>query len=266
MTDAVKNQVIDDYLNEKLSREALIAFKKQMFMDPELAEEVAITKNLFALHETESWDEIKVLNKDGIAYQEFLLSDDAKNITIAINSAKNSYKRNSISPLKRYKKYHGIAASLVLLIALTYTFTSDNNTPENLYADYSNLSNLPSLTQRSDADKLLSDAEQLFLNKEYLGAARSLELYNEKYDSKSANTILYKGICYLELKQYTKAEQLFNSLKSSDSLDKNKAYWYLALTSLKKGDISDAKKTLETIVKNSYYNSKKSKQLLSKLN
>ena len=232
MDDANKHQMIDDYLNERLSREDLIAFEKQLFTDHELAEEVRINKNLFALHETEAWDDIKILNKDGIAYQEYLLSDDAKKIKSAINNANNKYKRNSITPIKRYRWY-GIAASLVLLIAFSYTFTSNQNTPENLYADYSNLSDLPSLTQRSDADKLLSDAEELFLNKQYLGAVRSLELYNEKYNSQSVNTLLYKGMCYLELKQYSKAEQIFNTLQNSDSLDKNKAYWYLALTSSK---------------------------------
>ena len=265
MNDVSKYQIIDDYLNNRLSREDLIAFEKQLFNDHDLAEEVRINKNLFALHETEAWEDINVLNKDGIAYQEYLLSDDAKKIKLAINNANNKYKRNSITPIKRFRWY-GVAASLVLLIAFSYTFTSNQNTPENLYADYSNLSELPSLTQRSDADKLLSDAEKLFLNKQYLGAVRSLELYNEKYNSQSANTLLYKGMCYLELKQYTKAELIFNTLKSSDTLDKNKAYWYLALTSLKQENITDTKKILQVIVSNSYYNNQKAEQLLAKLN
>jgi len=265
MNDVSKDQMIDDYLNDRLSREDLIAFEKQLFTDHHLAEEVRINKNLFALHETEAWEDIKALNNDGIAYQEFLLSDDAKKIKLAINSANNKYKRNSITPMKRYRWY-GVAASLVLLIAFSYTFTSNQNTPENLYADFSNLSELPSLTQRSDADKLLSDAEKLFLNKQYLGAVRSLELYREKYNSQSANTLLYKGMCHLELKQYPKAKEVFNTLQNSNSLDKNKAYWYLALTSLKQENIANTKKTLKLIITNSYYNHQKAEQLLAKLN
>ena len=265
MDDANKNKLIDGYLSGSLSREELIAFKKQMFANPELAEEVTINKNLFALHETDAWEDITTLNKDGIEYQEYLLSDDAKKIKTAINNAQNKYKRYSITPTKRYRWY-GVAASLVLLIAFSYTYTSNQNTPENLYADFSNLSELPSLTQRSDADKLLSDAEQLFLNKEYLGAVRSLELYNEKYNNQSANTILYRGICNLELKQYAKAEKLFNELKNSDLLDKDKAYWYLALNSLKQQDIINTKKILQVIIDKSYYNHKQANQLLNKLN
>lgn len=265
MNDVNKDQIIDDYLRGRLSKESLIAFEKQLFTDHELAEEVRINKNLFALHETDEWDEIKVLNEDGIAYQEYLLSDDAQKIKSAISSAQNKYKRNSIAPIKRYRWY-GIAASLMLLIAVSYTFTSNQNEPETLYTDFSNLTELPSLTQRSDADKLLSDAEEMFLNKQYLGAVRSLELHNEKYNSQSANILLYKGMCYLELKQFSKAEEVFNTLKNSDALDKNKAYWFLALTSLKQENLSLTKNTLQLIVTNSHYNHKKAKQLLAKLN
>ena len=116
MNDASKDQMIDDYLNDRLSREDLIAFEKQLFTDHDLAEEVSINKNLFALHETEVWEDITILNKDGIAYQEYLLSDDAQKIKAAINNAKSKYKHHSITPIKRYR-WHSIAASLVLLIA-----------------------------------------------------------------------------------------------------------------------------------------------------
>jgi len=264
MSEPDKQQIIDDYLNNRLSREDLIAFEKQLFVNHDLAEEVRINKNLFALHETEAWEDIKVLNKDGIAYQEYLLSDDAQKIKAAISTANNNYNRKSISPFKNYRWY-GVAASLVLLIAFSYTFTANQNSPQNLYDDYSNLSELPSLTQRSDADKLLSDAEKLFLDEQFLGAVRSLELYDEKYVSKSANTLLYKGMCYLELKQYSKAKQVFAILQNSDSLDKNKAHWYLALTSLKQGNTAGTKKTLKLIIANSYFNHHKAKQLLAKM-
>lgn len=265
MNDVNKNQMIDDYLCGRLSKEDHIAFKKQLFENHELAEEVTITKNLFALHGTDLWEEITNLNKDGENYKNYLLSDDAKKIKSAINNAQGKYKRQILSPIKLYKWY-GAAASVVLLIAFSYIFTSNQNTPENLYADFSNLSELPSLTQRSDADKLLSDAEELFLNKQYLGAVRSLELYGEKYDTTSSNTLLYTGICYLELNNYSKAEGIFNSLKNSESLDQNKAYWYLSLTALKQKELQKTKNLLAIIIKENYYNYTKAKELLAKLN
>jgi hypothetical protein len=264
MNDVNRHQMIEDYLCGGLSNEDQIAFKKELSNNPNLVEEVNINKNLFALHNTDSWEEITALNKDGENYKNYLLSNDAQNIKNAINNAQRKYKHQTISPIKLYKWY-GAAASVVLFIAFSYIFTSNQNSPENLYADFSNLSDLPSLTQRSDSDKLLSDAEELFLNKEYLGAVRSLELYNEKYSLSNSNTLLYKGMCYLELNNYSKAEVLFNSLKNSNSLDNNKAYWYLALTSLKQNKPNDAKKALQIIVENSYYNHKKAKEVIAKL-
>lgn len=265
MNDVNKQQMIEDYLSGRLSKEDYNAFKKELFENHSLAEEVNINRNLFALYNTDSWEEISVLNEDGENYKNYLLSNDAQNIKNAINNAQGTYKRQAIFPIKLYKWY-GAAASVVLLIAFSYIFTSNQNSPENLYADFSNLSELPSLTQRSDADKLLSDAEELFLNKEYLGAVRSLELHNEKYNSSSSNTLLYRGMCYLELNDYSKAEELFNSLKNGKSLDNKKAYWYLALTFLKQNKTKETKRTLQIIVENSYYNHNKAKELLAILN
>ncbi|MDC3388844.1 tetratricopeptide repeat protein, partial [Flavobacteriaceae bacterium] len=231
----------------------------------ELAQEVKINKNLYALYETEDWGEIDILNKDGIDYQEYLLSDDANKIKKAIHNANTKYNLNNITPTKYFKRY-GIAASLILLIALGYTIETHEDSSKNLYIEFVNPSELPSLTNRSDADKLLSDAEELFINKQYTGALRSLELYDEKYETKSINALLYKGMCHLELNQYSEASTIFNTIKNSDSLDKNKAYWYLAATSLKQEDIDTAKKILQFIVDNSYFNHRKAKDLLKKIN
>lgn len=263
MNDEVKNKMIDDYLRGRMTKEALIDFKKRLFTDHDLAAEVEISKNLYALYNCEEWEDITHLNEDGVAYQEYLLSDDAQEIHAAIIEAQNNYKRVSITPRKQFNRWYAVAASLVLLIAFSYTFVQNsNNSTSNLYATYSDLSDLPSLTLRSDADKLLSDAEQLFNKEEYQGALRSLELYEEKYQKNNPNAILYKGICFMELNKFEDAKQTFNTLKNSNALDKNKAYWYLALTSLKQKDVVTAKNLLSSIVENSYHNHSKASQLL----
>lgn len=262
MNDDVKYQKIDDYLRGRLSKEELIDFKKQLFVDRELAEEVKISKNLYALYDSTEWDDITHLNEDGILYQEYLLSDDAQQIKAAINEAQNDYRRVSLSPRKRQRQWLSIAASLVLLVSLSYTFFNSINQKSDLYSTYNDMSELPSLTLRSDADKLLSDAEQLFFKGEYQGSLRSLELYEEKFQKNNPNAILYKGICYLELNKHEQAKETFNALKNSTALDKNKAYWYLALTAVKQKDLVTAKSLLNTIVENSYHNHSKAKQML----
>lgn len=257
------NQVIDDYLRGKLSKEAHIAFKKQLLVDHDLAEEVAITKNLYAFHYSDEWEKISTLTNEGIAYKEYLLSQDAKKIKTAINDAKNMYKHQVIIPPRKRYRWYGVAASLALLIALFFVFRSDKKTPEILYAEYSTLSDLPSLVQRNNnTDKLLANAEELFLNQHYLSAINTLEQYKHKT---SPSILIYKGLCFLELNQYHKAKTTFITLQNSDFLDKDKAYWYLALTYLKQKDIANTKKTLQLIMANSYYNHEKAKNLLQQL-
>lgn len=262
MNDEQRILTIDHFLKGNLSDNERLNFKKEMFADPSLAEEVQINKNLFALFETDEWEDIHQLNEDGVAYEEYILSDDAKKIQGAITEANKQYKRTSISPRKRYSWY-AVASSFIILLAVGYSlWFNNNNTPENLYADYSDLSDIPSLTLRNDADKLLSEAEQMFLQKEYTGALRALELFEAKYATSNPSTILYKGICFLETNNYDKASETFTLLKNSNTLDSDKAYWYLALTHLKQKDLAETKSLLQEILKNKYHNHVKANQLL----
>ncbi|MFD0962562.1 hypothetical protein [Pseudofulvibacter geojedonensis] len=262
MNDQQRTLIIDQFLRGNLSDAERLQFKKEMFADPSLAEEVQINKNLFAMFETDEWEEIHHLNKDGVAYEEYILSEDAKKIQQAITEANKQYRRTSISPRKRYSWY-AVASSFVILLAVGYSlWFTDSNTPENLYADYSDLSSLPSLTLRNDADKLLSDAEQLFLEKEYTNALIALELYEAKYKTSNPSTILYKGICLLETNNFNKAAETFTLLQNSNTLDSDKAYWYLAMTHLKRKDLKTTKSLLKEIVKNKYHNHVKANQLL----
>lgn len=54
MNDVNKQQMIEDYLSGRLSKEDYNAFKKELFENHSLAEEVNINRNLFALYNTDS--------------------------------------------------------------------------------------------------------------------------------------------------------------------------------------------------------------------
>lgn len=265
MNEEQRDIQIDDFITGNMSVQDQLNFKKELILNSDLAEDVKVSKNLYALFETEEWPPINELNDDGLAYQEFLLSPEATIINQAITKANDEYRRFSITPRRTYKWY-AIASSFVILLALSYTLFFNNEfTPEKLYADYSDLSNLPSLTLRNDADKLLSEAEQLFIEKEYTGALRAIELYEAKYTTSNPYKDLYKGICYLELNKYEKATNTFTDLKNSSSLDSDKAYWYLAMVHLKQKDIPTTKKYLNKIIEHNYFNKAKANQLLLQL-
>ena len=268
MTDYDKHKQIDDYLRGRMSKEEADEFEKRLLLDSDLAEEVSISKNLFALFDTDEWDPIDELDSNGYAYQEFLMSDEADTISNAITEARDAYRKTSL-PLhqpKRRTQWYAAAASFVVLMALSYTFMFNNNaTPEALFAEYNNQTELPSLTLRSDADKLLADAESQFNNRDFDAAIETLNTYENRFGNKFYSIRLYKGLCYLNTNRYDNAIAEFNALRDSNSLDKNRAHWYLALTHLKQNNLVKAKEELNTITQYNYFNHKAAAQLLRKL-
>ena len=265
MSDELREQLINDYLNKTLSKDKYIEFSKQMLSDPILAEDVRIQKNLYALFETEKWEDINVLNDDGIAYESFLLSDECSELMKSIHEANTQYKRVSLSPRKiNFIKYAAVACIALVLSTASFLMFNSNQTSTELYASYNNF-DLPSLTLRSDADKLLADAEHSFLQKDYNATLNTIALYENSYDNDLPTVILYKGLSHLELNHYDDAIKYLEEFKNGDYLDSNKAYWYLALANLKQNNIKTTKSILNTIVSNSYFNHEKANQLLHKL-
>ena len=58
---------------------------------------------------------------------------------------------------------------------------------------------------------------------------------------------MYYGIALLEDGQFQKAESSLTELKKGNSIFKNQAIWYLALSKLKQKDYDSTKKILETM-------------------
>ena len=70
----------------------------------------------------------------------------------------------------------------------------------------------------------------------------------------------------MELNQFQEAEKTLNSLISSNLIDAEKGYWFKSLLYLKSNQIEKVKATLSLIIKNSYFNNKKARELLESLN
>jgi tetratricopeptide (TPR) repeat protein len=256
---------IDNYLNKRMTKEELISFEKELFQNHELAEEVKINKNLFSLFDSESWDSINVLNEDGITYKEYLLSKDTKRLKGIIKDVNDTYKLKSINPIIRYKWYVVASSFLILMICGNFLMNNKSENFDNVYKEYHNLSELPSLTNRNDSDRLRSEIEVLFKDKKYTSTLKSIDAYETKYKTTYINLNLYKGFCYLELNKFKEALKVFSAVKNSNHIDKNKAYWYLSITYLKQKDYVNAIKNLKIITKNSYYNHKRAEEILKKI-
>jgi len=137
--------------------------------------------------------------------------------------------------------YYSIAAAAMLAIGFFITQQFSSPSYEN-YAHYGNIS----LTVRGTDNKLLSQAETAFNNKDYQ-EAQSYFFQLLKTDTNNMELQLYRAVSLVELNNYSEADSLFNTIIKTPSVYKNKAIWYLALSKLKQGDYPASLNVLKTL-------------------
>ncbi|WP_211356615.1 sigma-70 RNA polymerase sigma factor region 4 domain-containing protein [Flavobacterium daemonense] len=136
--------------------------------------------------------------------------------------------------------YFAVAISVAVLFGLF--FFNYNQNP--VFTDY----NRPvhaSFAEKGSEDGPLKNAEKEFNAKRY-----SLAIpYFEEVLAKGTTPELqyFYGISLLEESHYLKAEAVFNELRAGNSVYKEKATWYLALSKLKQRDYKSCKEILQTI-------------------
>ncbi|MCD2260455.1 CDC27 family protein [Psychroserpens luteolus] len=256
-------QQIEDYLKGKLSKEELLVFEKELETNSKLQEYLDIAKQMEVVYGDDNW--LFAQNKD---------SEDLKTMEGYLNSeegqqAKFFFEKMKASntPVRRIKKsyvYIAIAASLLLLLTIPFVLNS-NLSYDELYANYSDYSNLPSFVSRNNAaQNRLAEAEELFKNKNYKDA---LELFQSNLEASNnkGSIYIYQGLSQIELQQYNHAEQTFNTLIGSGLIDSEKGYWYKALLYLKQDKKEESKAILNRIISESLFNYEKAKDLLNEL-
>lgn len=235
--------LIDRYLANELSAEEQRKFEEKLKVDSELAEKVrvyrALSENLRSRFTREQEETQLRENLSVISQLEFGTEKSARVVSI--------------------RWYHWAAAASVALLAVAWFYTRTATFPE--YTQYAFHESL-SLAERGD-DSLKHQAEQAFNSKQYAQAVN----YFDKLlavDPSDNELQLYKGVSLLELDRISEAELLFNGIKDSNSVYKDKAIWYLALSALKQKHYDQCKMLLERIQTDSedYDNARK---LLDKL-
>ncbi len=256
----------EDILIEKFIKGLLDKKEKELFIekmktDDSFRKKVSLEEELINRLNEKSWHFIKNTNSDELKDIELFFKDKTNdNIKESISRASKNY--HSKKNKKRFVFY--FAASIALLVSLFYYNLSSGSSPYELYENYIDRENIPSLIDRNDNNPL-SKAETLFNEKKYKEASI---IFSKAINSKPTNSsiYLYLAISQIELQQYTLAEQTLNKLINSNLIDSEKGYWYKSLLFLKLNSIEQSKELLNLIVKNNYFNHNKAKILLNQLN
>ncbi|RZS93152.1 zf-HC2 domain-containing protein [Aquimarina brevivitae] len=238
---------IDRYLDGELTAAELERFEEELQLNPELQDQVKLEKDMRALLSDEDWI---LANKAAVAdseegkrfkaYYQSTEADEVKNsIAAVIADRKNNDRRKFI--------WLSIAASFAVLLASTFVIFKDGGTSD-LYAEYINKEELPSMITRNSGGGILDKAQSLFDNENYKEAIKNFENYQSQSEVINPLSYIYLGISYLEVGAYSKAKNQFNLLAKSNTLQSEKANWYLLLTSLKQGNRREAQQILNRIL------------------
>ncbi|MDO6761471.1 hypothetical protein Q4566_14765 [Tamlana sp. 2_MG-2023] len=159
-----------------------------------------------------------------------------------------------------------VAASIALLVGITYFFTTyQNTTSHDLYVQnfkpYRNVTH--PIIRGDQLNDIKTQAFSEYNKGEY---KKSVQLFTELYASeKEPYYLFYKANALIQLDRAEEAVPLLNKhLETQDSLT-NKTYWYLAMAYLQLDDMVQAKQALNSVVERNAYNAQKAKQLLDAL-
>ena len=258
----------DKYLANNLTEPELSAFLLELNNNAELADYIAINKEMNVQFSDTDWQFIEDADANQTKdLQTYFNSDEAQALKSALNDAAQKHKildTPEKANSKRLFSFLAIAASIVLFVGLFFL-----NRTTNSYDNYNSWTELPSIIERGEAKSAtLERAEIKFVAKDYAEANKLYTAYLTESKSKSdnINVLLYLGITELELNQNEKALSTFDKVIKSDSIDFSKGYWYKALVYLKVKDNSNVIKQLKLITKdNSNYKYNEAVKLLSEL-
>lgn len=220
---------IDRYLANEMDSKEKRAFENRLKQDQSLADKLKVYRSTSAVLQAKyQREEKEAMFKHNLA---------------KIMAEKPAKREGKVVKLNWYG--WAAAASVALLcVALFYTSLSRPD-----YSDFANHEPI-ALVQRGENDDAKLKAQQAFNNGEYKFA---VVLFTKLIESDQNNTELklYKGIALLELDKVNEANELFDAVRKSGSVYKDKATWMRALSALKQKDYATCESFLKEIPKGS---------------
>lgn len=111
----------------------------------------------------------------------------------------------------------------------------------------------------------LKDALLDFRENNFKTALKNFKVILNQYPN-DINALFYGGLCYYNIKQKDKAIEHFEAcITHSYSIFEEEANWYKAKSLFKKGDYSESKNTLNSIIEGNGFYSKSAVNLISKI-
>lgn len=210
-------ETIDNYFEGRLSAAEQADFERKLEQDKALADEVA-----------------------------FYLSTKAAFKEAALQKRHAQWTRQRPVQSLRWQWASGIAAAMVLLIAVWYVVIPSNHTLQE-YAEVYIEENLTKLnTQMDTAVDSLQTAIDYYNQQKYREA---LPVFKRlAHANPQVRAYEYEGLTQLQLKNYDAAIAVFERIAADTELLENRGKFYAALAYLKKGDTKTAQRLLKEVI------------------
>jgi hypothetical protein len=214
----------DEYIQGEMTAADKLAFEQQLKDQPELVMAFETYKEL----------NLHLENKFGQANELKAFKKNLKGIS------KDHFKKMKPKVIAFKPWHYGVAASVAVLVGIF--FLNQNSDPA--FEDY-NHPETAFFTERGEANDNLKRAQDAFNAKQYKTAIPLFETILKT--NQSAEFQYFYALSLLEDNRLPEAEAVFVTLKSGNSIYKNKAVWSLALSKLKQKDYKSCKELLLTI-------------------
>jgi tetratricopeptide (TPR) repeat protein len=214
----------DQYLHDEMTVEEKNVFEQEMKSNPEMASEFETFKEL----------NLHLENKYGKTAELESFKDTLKVVS------KAHFKKPKAKVIAFKPWQYAVAASVVILLGIGLLNQSSEPSFEEYYQ-----SETAFFVERGEANANLKLAQDAFNAKQYEVAIPLFETLL-KTDA-SVELRYFYGLSLLEIDKHKEAEAVFESLRKGNSIYKNKAIWYLALSKLKQKEYESCKELLLAI-------------------
>jgi tetratricopeptide (TPR) repeat protein len=233
-------EYIEQYLDGRLSPEAMAAFEQEVAKNPDLAREVEAVKDTYKAAEVLA--QLETRKQVGKLFAE-----------------------TQSSGRKAPRWIMGIAAGFSILLAGAYLFAylgySDQTLAQKAFVPYPDR-----ITTMGDATTdFYKDGMQAYNEGRYEEAITLFRLIPDTVVNYDAIE-LYLGISLLQNGQLEEGEQQLSKVNQKKNAYSEASRWYLALSLVQQGKTKEARPLLEAIVESESYQNKQARQLLRKLN
>ncbi len=211
----------EQYLADEMTSEEKTIFEAQLQNDASMNESFTLYKETTQFLEHH-------FSKEKAEFNQNLKSIAAKHFT-----AKKETKVIAFKPW-----YYAVAATIVVVIGMWMMMQNDPS-----YSDF-NQHETAVFVERSDSNENLQKAQEAFNKKDY---KQAIEAFDKIQDFRKPELQYFYAIALIETSNYAKAELFLDQLRGGNSVYKDKATWYLALSYLKQDKKVVCKSTLKEI-------------------